>query len=67
MIIRKAKIKCTARRMFAIVTKVVFFTVNTMFVSTASPYTKKPAAATGRYRISIAEEIKNFFTVSINH
>jgi len=58
MIIRKAKIKCTARSMFAIVTKVVFFTVNTMFVSTASPYTKKPAAATGRYRISIAEEIK---------
>jgi len=44
--------------MFAIVTKVVFFTVKTMFVSTASPYTKNPAAATGRYRISIAEEIK---------
>jgi hypothetical protein len=58
MIIRKAKIKCTARNKFAVVTNAVFFTVNTMFASTASPYTKKPVAATGRYRISIAKEIK---------
>jgi hypothetical protein len=56
MIIRKAKIKCMARSMFASIIKVVFFTVSTMFVSTASPYTKYPAAATGRYRISITEK-----------